>query len=381
MEMQVYVYDKNFNRIDIFEDYTYLSYKLKLQDVGSFSVKCPATEKNINLLKEGRIIHFEYDIAGIIQSISYYDKSSETLELKGNLLNDILDWRCTNKTVSMYDTPQNMLRASVRDNFIDCSEERKIDCIDILPYTDTKIFEKVNKQKTGDSILDFQTDFSASCNLGFKLGFYPKEKKIFYSVIEGVDHTYGNLLGNKKVIFSDAFNNILNTDYGKNIQGYRNVAYVEGESESVNDQTERKELIVYEDSENIPTGWDRRELYVDARDIQSETSDASGNQSSLTDEEYFDALHTRGKEKLSDCSIVESMECEIDSGSATTFAYKKDYDLGDKVTIVKDKLSLFIDATITEITVECDKNGYSVTPTIGKSQPTLYNRLKRGGIL
>ena len=59
----------------------------------------------------------------------------------------------------------------------------------------------------------------------------------------------------------------------------------------------------------------------------------------------------------------------------------KDYDIGDIVTVINESLNLTADVRVTSVTVTQDTNGYSVTPTLGDAQPTLYSVLKKKGVV
>ena len=56
-----------------------------------------------------------------------------------------------------------------------------------------------------------------------------------------------------------------------------------------------------------PTGLFRRELYIDARDLQSD----SDPDKPLTEEEYTAVLTARGKEKLAEHQLVRSFSAEV----------------------------------------------------------------------
>lgn len=70
-------------------------------------------------------------------------------------------------------------------------------------------------------------------------------------------------------------------------------------------------------------------------------------------------LLNRGYEKLADYGIVTSFNGSVEPD--TTFKYKRDYFLGDLVT-VKNEYEIQAKARITEVIEVCDDNGYSVEP-------------------
>lgn len=135
-------------------------------------------------------------------------------------------------------------------------------------------------------------------------------------------------VGTSPVIFSEEYNNLISSSYVESSREFKNVALVAGEDSGSN----RKTREVYYDDSLASAGLERRELYVDARDIQSEYYDTNtGQQIILTDAEYANALSERGKQKLADLSQESSFEAEVDTSAL--WKIKTDYDLGDIVQI------------------------------------------------
>lgn len=368
--MEMEIYDSAFHRLGYLEQAEYATYTDKLYECGSFSVKCPLTMKNADLLKTERIVYFEHDIAGIIQNLDFSQTSAQTLEIKGNLLDTILDWRYIHPVMDLQNTyPHIIMQEAVRRNFVTAAANRRIPALEVADAA-LSGYEKVSKQQTGGSVLDFQIDFGPPYDLGFHVGMDRRRKKFCFRVIAGVDHTVENKKGNRKILFSDDLNNILQCDYTQNTEPYRNVALVAGER---TDQR-REELIVTATPQEM-AGWERRELYVDARDIQS-----TRDQVELSPAEYQALLRTRGNEKLAEHAEIEAFEAEVNNTGGTIYQYKRDYDLGDYVTAEKRDLGIRINAQITEVQVTYDKSGYSVSPTIGRPQFALYTVLKRKGV-
>lgn len=85
----------------------------------------------------------------------------------------------------------------------------------------------------------------------------------------------------------------------------------------------------------------------------------SGDSVVLRDVVYSVYLLTRGYEKLAEFGAVTSFEGIIEP--STTFEYKKDYFLGDVVTVQND-YGISVDARIVEVVEVNDDNGYSVEP-------------------
>ena len=79
----------------------------------------------------------------------------------------------------------------------------------------------------------------------------------------------------------------------------------------------------------------------------------------LRDIVYSVYLLNRGYEKLAEYGTAVSFEGSVEP--STTFEYKKDYWLGDLVT-VENEYGISVKARIIEIVEVCDNNGYSIEP-------------------
>lgn len=122
----------------------------------------------------------------------------------------------------------------------------------------------------------------------------------------------------------------------------------------------------------IPTWPNRRELYIDARDLQSD----SDPDNPLTPEQYAAVLTTRGNEKLSEHQLVQSFLVNVrDRGS--TYTLGEDYQLGDTITVIDEKLNVTVDAVVQGVTRSISRTGETMELTLGYGQPTAYDILKR----
>ncbi len=124
----------------------------------------------------------------------------------------------------------------------------------------------------------------------------------------------------------------------------------------------------------MPTqsGLSRRELYIDARDLQSD----SDPDTLLTPEEYAAVLTVRGKEKLAENQLVRSFDTEIRTYDPT-YSYGKDFFLGDTITVTDERLGVTVDAVVQGVERSVSAQGESLTLTLGYGQPTIYDILKR----
>ena len=106
------------------------------------------------------------------------------------------------------------------------------------------------------------------------------------------------------------------------------------------------------------TGFDRRTIWVDARQTSSNTSEGE-----LTPTEYSKLLIGQGNDKIAECLKTESFTGEIFTD--ISYEYGKDYFIGDKVA-VKNAYGMSASATVTEITEVEDPEGYRLVPTLSE---------------
>lgn len=145
------------------------------------------------------------------------------------------------------------------------------------------------------------------------------------------------------------------------------------------ENVKRYTLEVFSDGEEEKTGFFRRELYIDARDLQTESKEEG--EEDLTEEEYKEIVVQRAKEKLAETPNVYEFEGEVRNDKGALFIFGKDYMLGDSVTIYDEDMEIRANAVVTEVNVSQNQDGYSVTPSFGFSQPTILQKLKKKGVI
>lgn len=125
---------------------------------------------------------------------------------------------------------------------------------------------------------------------------------------------------------------------------------------------------------DIPAWPHRREIYIDARDLQSD----SDPDDPLTPEEYTALLENRGREKLAENQLVKSFSAVIRTFDPT-YILGKDFRLGDTITVIDQSLGITADAVVQGAERSVGENGESLTVTLGYSQPTIYDVLRKAG--
>lgn len=331
----------------------------------TIQMTAPVTPENSELLQKGNILWKGGRSAAIIESVTSSTSSEGHIyKVQGRTLECLLErrivWGLYNKTGKLSEVMCDI----VQKNCIDTAAPyRKIPFL--VADSISLIGEEISYQKTGGSVYEALYELAQGNELGFSIDFSPSNKRLIFRVYEGQDRS-SSQSGNDPVVFSDSTDDILSSSYYMNAEDYKNVALVAGEGEG----TARR---MVDTGDVFSKGLSRYELYVDARDIQS-SGEEDGKQWEMSEREYADVLSQRGSEKLAECPITESFECQIRT-YGTQYEYGKDYELGDIVTVVDTVLGIEVKARITEVE-EDYSDKYEIVFTFGYSYPTLMQKIK-----
>lgn len=121
-----------------------------------------------------------------------------------------------------------------------------------------------------------------------------------------------------------------------------------------------------------PAGLSRRELYVDARDLQSD----SDPDNPMTEEEYTAVLTARGLSKMAEHQLVKSFSAVIRTVDST-YVLGEDFFLGDTITVTDERLGITADAVAYSVQQAVSGDSEHTEITLGYAQPTPYDILKR----
>lgn len=121
-----------------------------------------------------------------------------------------------------------------------------------------------------------------------------------------------------------------------------------------------------------PTGLSRREIFIDARDLQSDADP----EKPLTPDEYAALLTNRGQQKLAENQLVRSFATEVRTYDPT-YPYGEDFLLGDTITVADERLGITVDAVVTGVERAVSETGEVLALSFGYGQPTIYDKLRR----
>lgn len=380
IQILVFKVDNNtFEPIGEVNQYDSLIWPDRFSGYANFELWAPITDENSEFFKEGNILWCGGENAAIVEIVKSRidEKGTKTFNVKGRTLEAYLEDRiiwgtysATNKPVStiMYEiVNQQCVTPNVKPAL------RKIPYLELGGGYGTPEYVafggNIDFQKTGGAVYSSLLTLAATADIGFSIKFYPKTKKLVFVVEEGVDRTTGNTDGNDPVEFSTDLEDILSSSYYKNVQDNKSVAWVQGEDTGAS----RKSVISGDDA---GTGFSRKELYVDARDLQSTVMNDDGTQTTLTTAQYEAQLRNRGDDKLAENATTENFEAQIRVFGDIQYEYGVDYQKGDKVTVRDNQLDVVVSARITESQEEYDDE-YALVLTFGYSYPTIMQKVKQ----
>lgn len=195
----------------------------------------------------------------------------------------------------------------------------------------------------------------------YDFGFYEVPKTI-YNPSSVITFSKGKDVS-KNVEFSVEDENLLDESYENNNFDEATVAYVFGEGEGA----ARKMVVVNDGIKGI----NRKELYVDAKDLQKETDGVT-----YTDSQYLELLRERGRSKLTEQQKILQLTGSINTRDSL-YKYGEDYRLGDRVSVKSDLFNLKYTTQLTSVTKTWDETGFYIDPIFGKETPTVFDILKR----
>ena len=419
--MDLIIFNKNLEIIGIFDGYSSLIWASRFWDVGDCEVYAPASLESLRLLSKGNYIaRADDDMVCEIKSVELTtsDEDGNFITAHGYSTQDFLDRRIIWGTEVGQGKVEAFMRRLVRKSLgADASASRKAMVngmnrvgLGTLKNYDDLINEQVSYKNIGEKIREYCRRFG----MGYKM---PLDSGVFmFEVYKGTDKS-------SSVVFAPKFENLVSSVYSKDGTNIGNAALIAGEGEGANRQKqeigetealERYEVFV--DAKDLTKKRTYEQITAEYRggSVQSSGRDyyyvlspydvpvvdetfktwvttnypggtiygtgygeyyrlssaqiakvvsatpATNSDAVLTDLPYACYLAGKGAESLAEYGEVTSFEGSIVPD--VTFVYKKDFNLGDIVT-VKTEFGVSAAVRITEVVEVWDDNGYSIEPS------------------
>lgn len=352
----------------------------KYKGVGDFEIYAKATPEHLNLLEENNYItRLDKDEIGIIENIaiSYSVQNGRMITATGRFAKSILDRRHIYKTKprssgsghineptiigrASNDTSkvEKAVRFLVNNNAINCTfnNARNISILELGALSNLPEIivdengQAAERQVSYENLLEYTDELLNEYNLSAKVQLNKETLKLQYVVFKGQDRSVNNNVGNEPIIFSQEFDNLIESEYKLETTQEKNVAIIGGEGEGV----ERFYSLL-----GGTSGLVRRETFIDASSINKEYEDESEVKRTYTDAQYNSLLNAEGKKALSGLVKIESFNGKLDVSNSQC-KINVDFSLGDVITIQDNEIEKYVDVRVIETTEVQDENGYSV---------------------
>lgn len=282
----------------------------------------------------------------------------DLLIVKGRSLESILDRRVVWPQTICDGNFQNQMEKLITDAIINPSiSDRRIPNFVFKRSNDPNITKLTFQgQFTGDNLYTVVTEACRKAKCGFKI-LLTEDGKFEFQLYYGVDRSYDQY-DRPVVAFSPGFENLRKSTYKENNSPFKSIAIVAGEGEGA----ARKSVAVQ--ASESKSGLLRRELYVDARDISTNTESGTN----LTETQYNDLLKERGVRDLNENFYIRSFEGEAETNS--TFILNKDFFIGDIVHIA-NQYGKEAKSRVSEIIFSHDKDKLTIVPTFSSAELNL----------
>ncbi len=346
--MELLLLDKEFQICGLIDDFSSLVWNRKYYECGSFNLQFNI--KYIQQFENAKYLHCkEFLETAILETLNFKtSKQGISIQRSGRFLESKLSQRVIHTTQNF----KNMLTEDIIRSLVNTfCINAEIRTIPNLILGKRKGLGRIRTmQITGDNLLDKIYELCKEDELSISIWYDFDNNKMVFEVWQGLDRRDTQNI-NSWAIFSRNFENITEDEYSNNETKYCNFAYVMGEVEEqvgvnedgTNKTTKRRVEVMVD---RIRAGEERKELYVDARDLQKDED--------TTEEEYLETLKERGISKLNENNKVEIAYFNVDS--LANLKYKSDFDLGDKTIYKNDELGFNIEKRIIGIT-ESYENG------------------------
>lgn len=355
---QVYVINNETYFLEgIVDKYESLIWTDRYYEAGDFELYLPATDKYLSLFHLGYYLRIETsDHQMVVESIQTTSSLEEgnMMTVRGRSIECLLCRRIVWNHLKFNGNIQNQVKNLIDQSFINPSiANRKVPNMVFVESTNQEVIDATYSDDSdliGKELYDVLNDVCSTSGLGFRI--ILTEDNIFeFSLYKGVDRSYAQE-ATPHVIVSPAFDNIVSSDYRQDADDYKNYALVMGtEQPEMSDDPEEPaepiEVFVTSGDDTL-AGLNRREIYVNASDVQSEEVP-----------NFQAALKTRGEKELETYTVKNFYDGEIEPN--VSFVYNKNYFIGDIIQL-ENGLNVQTRVLIAGFVISVDTSGSSSYP-------------------
>ena len=317
--MEMYVLNKSFEKIALIDAYESLLWTDRYNKPGEFEIYTPVADFALQYPVADNYLQIKESEHTMVIEDTTIESNVETgnhIKITGRSLESILDRRIVWAQTDISGNLQNGIKRLLNENIINPTiADRRIPNFIFEDSDDPEITKlTMENQYTGDNLLDVIQTLCETNEIGYRI-LLSDEGNFVFKLYKGIDRSYRQETL-PFVVFKPSFENIINSNYAELNSEAKTITLVAGEGEGAS----RKTRVV-----GTGSGLLRKELYTDARDIQSDD---------LTPAQYNAKLDQRGTEKLKENKIKKTFDGECET--TRMYVYKRDFDMGDCVQVANE---------------------------------------------
>lgn len=349
--MEILVLNEKFETVSIMDTFESLIWTDRYSQYGDFEIYTSADRNIIKNIKEDFYLwcgDSEHVMIVEDRKIESDVELGNHFTVIGRSLESILDRRIVWTQTNLDGYIEGQIKKLIDNSIINPSDANRRIPNFIFEESDDPFIKEltVRAQFTGDNLYDAVRKLCESVNIGFKVTLNDQNQFVF-KLYSGSDRSYAQT-ANPFVVFSPNFENIINSNYYESKRLYKTIALVAGEGEG----TARRTVTVGDAS---ITGLSRREMFVDARDISSQTSSGT-----LSPTQYDYLLTQRGLEHKSDAKIIQTFDGQVEA--TQMYRYGEHFFMGD-ITQLENEYGMDSRVRVIEFIHSEDQNGVLTYPT------------------
>ena len=396
--MKLYILDANYDTLAYLDESESVLWHKKFNDLGECEIYIPCDIEMLSILRKGHyVFRYDDDMFCKIESIEIKtdEQNGDYIVATATDMSKILSGRIVRWNTVFSGTVAQFIKKLIYDNIVVPKDEqgrfhtvRAISnfVFDMTEEEMAEFTDTIEASVNTDDLLQLIITTCKSFDYGFRTSFDIRNKELKFRLYKGVNRTDVN--NDNYVEFSNAYANIISSNYKVDDGNYKNVAYV-GYKSADKDDDNVYLLSLYdgqEFGEVEPQGEARREIYVDGTstsremtfdelqqlfpnvrkdsgsyysgDIQVATE--KDDKITATDYTYLYLIRIIGRNLLAQKVVTEVFTGAVDT--IDTYQYKVDYNIGDIVRVINE-YGIESDAQVVGIMEsEDNESGYVVEP-------------------
>lgn len=318
--MKITVFDESLVKQTAIYSWVSLSWEPQYNELGFFILSMRHSNESFNSIKKGWFLTFDEDTTKTVMLVDTVQVKKGVVAFSGKSAVNLLKRRLSTSVVAN----QNA-ETAIRSLLADMTP------IDHFVVGASAGLTDVFKGQISDKqVVNYVTEIAQNTDIGFKT--VKQGDNIVFSLYKPSVNT--------DLKFAQKFGNIGKEDYTTSDAEFYNVAYVAGAGEDAS------RIHVWAGNTEL-SGMERRELYVDARDLQQEENESENS--------YKQRLVASGEQRLLEQPIFEDISFEV----------SEDVQLGDIINVYLDKIGLSLQARVTSITYVVQNNKMKKSIDVG----------------